>query len=239
MVTSVVDFNSEAGFLQTSFVEFVKCWSMGTNSTFHVESRNGQAYLNFSAYLGSPRNVHFYEPKQKLRSKSERKTKRDNERAAMFQANQSRISSSSTPLMKNSNISDTTDQCDENTASDTTSDTTSDNIPDDVSESDTIVPDKDDDNPIETRSEIQSNEPSGPASINNQPLVNTERNVTNSTERSNVANQIAIHDRHPGFIAPAVALSEYEVIRIVQIAVANGKKIGPQQVSTFVRLYNM
>ena len=58
-------------------------------------------------------------------------------------------------------------------------------------------------------------------------------------ERSNVANQIAIHDRHPGFIAPAVALSEYEVIRIVQIAVANGKKIGPQQVSTFVRLYNM
>ena len=61
MVTSVLDYNSEAGFLQSSFVEFVKCWSMGKRSTFHVESVNGEAFLNFSAYLGLPRNVHFYQ----------------------------------------------------------------------------------------------------------------------------------------------------------------------------------
>ena len=259
-----MDYNSEAGFLQNSFVEFVKCWSMGTNSVFHVESRNGEAFFNFQAYLGSPQNVHFYQPNQKRKSKSETKTKRDNERAALFQAkmNKSRISSSSTPKMKSSDISDTTNtntsertnDIVENKASDTTSDTTSDNIPDDVSESDTIVPSEDDDNQIES----QSNEPLLPASINNQPSVNTENSVTNSTcgERSNFANQIATHDRHLGFTAPAVApvpvstpasavpdpdppLSEYEVNRIIQIAAANGMKIGPQQVPAFLRLYNM
>ena len=101
MVTSVLDFNSEAGFLQCSFVEFVKCWSMGTTSTFHVESRNGEAFLNFSAYLGSPRNVHFFQ-NNKPKSKSERKTRRDNERAAMFRANQNQSSNSSTstPVLK-------------------------------------------------------------------------------------------------------------------------------------------
>ena len=100
MVISVMDFNSEAGFLQSSFVEFVKCWSMGTSSTFHVESRNGQAFLNFSAFLGQPRNVHFINKK----SKSERKFQRDCERAAKHRAkcneSSSNSSSLSTPLLK-------------------------------------------------------------------------------------------------------------------------------------------
>ena len=106
MVISVMDFNSEAGFLQSSFVEFVKCWSMGTSSTFHVESRNGQAFLNFSAFLGQPRNVHFYNKESKM-SKSERKAQRDRQRAELHRAkvNDSTSStgsntSSSTPVLK-------------------------------------------------------------------------------------------------------------------------------------------
>ena len=101
-----MDFNSEAGFLQSSFVEFVKCWSMGTSSTFHVESRNGQAFLNFSAFLGPPRNVHFYD-KQSKNSKSERKAQRDRERAELYRdkinestSSTASNSSSSTPVVK-------------------------------------------------------------------------------------------------------------------------------------------
>ena len=103
-----MDFNSEAGFLQSSFVEFVKCWSMGTSSTFHVESRNGQAFLNFSAFLGQPRNIHFF-PKEKYKNKSERKTQRDNERAALHKAKKNEStssSSSSTPVKTNCDILD-------------------------------------------------------------------------------------------------------------------------------------
>ena len=201
MVTSVLEYNSEAGFLQSSFVEFVKCWSMGTNSTFHVESRNGEAYLNFSAYLGSPRNVHFYQPNKKIKPKSERKTKRDNERAAIFQAkmNQSLHSnhSSSTPQMKNTNISDTTDnsECnidiDENEASDTTSDNILDNIPDDVSDSETVIPEDDD---FDTRTfSQQNNQPTIPAPVIAQHSASVENSANHSIhgEGSNVAVQFS------------------------------------------------
>ena len=85
-----MDFNSEAGFLQSSFVEFVNCWNMGTSSAFHVE-RNGQAFLKFSAFLGQPRNVHFY---NKQTSKFERKAHGDYKRAAMHQTKMDESTSS-------------------------------------------------------------------------------------------------------------------------------------------------
>ena len=74
---------------------------MGTASTFHVESRNGEAFLNFSAYLGPPRNIHFFQ-KDKPKTKSERKTQRDNERAAMYREkqNQSSNNTASTPVLR-------------------------------------------------------------------------------------------------------------------------------------------
>ena len=152
----------------------------------------------------------FNQPNQKVKPKSERKTRIDNARAAMFQAkmNQSlhsRISSSSTPQMKNKDISDTTDNSerdiDENEASDITSDNTSDNIPDDVSDSETIIPDEDD---FDTRTSNQQ--------INAQPSASTENkdNHPNCGEESNVAVQIASQDF--GVIAPAphrVKFDEY------------------------------
>ena len=151
---------------------------MGKRSTFHVESMNGEAFLNFSTYLGPPRNVHFYQ-NQKTRSKSERKARRDNERAAMFQAKmnqaqddvnqslQSRISSSSTPKMKiPDNVSDTTDknESDIDVQDDTTtftSDTTSHHISaDNISDSETIIPDEGDENElvVSTPSETLEND---------------------------------------------------------------------------------
>ena len=83
--------NSEAAFLFSTFKEFYKCWRSGTRSRVFIESFNGQAFVNFSAFLGHPGDVHFKprptkrNPSRGPRKKSEKKTKRDNDRAARFQ----------------------------------------------------------------------------------------------------------------------------------------------------------
>ena len=82
MTSLVFDNCSEASFLQSSFMEFVKCWGMGQTACFHVESRNHHAHVNFSTYLGPPTQNHFY---SKTRNKSSRKTSKDNLRAKEFQ----------------------------------------------------------------------------------------------------------------------------------------------------------
>ena len=56
-----------------------------------IESVNGFAYVNFSAFLGHPKTTHFAprekrDPGRKSKKKSKRKTERDNDRAARFQA---------------------------------------------------------------------------------------------------------------------------------------------------------
>ena len=56
-----------------------------------IESVNGFAFVNFSAFLGHPKTVHVAPPEKdklgrKSRKKSKKKTERDNERAARFQA---------------------------------------------------------------------------------------------------------------------------------------------------------
>ena len=72
----------------STFVEFNKCWTSGKRSRLFIESVNGNAFMNFSVFLGHPGNVYF-DPKNhhtaKKKVKSKRKTDRDNERAAKFQ----------------------------------------------------------------------------------------------------------------------------------------------------------
>ena len=82
--------NNEAAFVFSTFKEFYKCWKSGTNARLFIESVNGKAFINFSAYLGYPDDAHSRprRPKwnpSKPRKKSERKMKRDNDRAARFQ----------------------------------------------------------------------------------------------------------------------------------------------------------
>ena len=83
--------NSEAAFLFSTFKEFYKCWRSGTRARVFIESFNGGAFVNFSAYLGHPDDVHFRprpskgNPSRGPRKKSEKRIKRDNDRAARFQ----------------------------------------------------------------------------------------------------------------------------------------------------------
>ena len=86
---------SEGAFLFATFMEFNKCWRSGKKSRLIVESVNGFAFINFSAYLGHPESMHVAPPekrkpgsivKRKPRKKSKKKTERDNVRAARFQA---------------------------------------------------------------------------------------------------------------------------------------------------------
>ena len=82
---------SEEAFLFSTFKEFCKCWRSGTRARVIMESMNGNTFVNFSAYLGHPDNVHFQprpskrNPTTVPRKKSEKKIKRDNDRAARFQ----------------------------------------------------------------------------------------------------------------------------------------------------------
>ena len=85
---------TEEAFLFSTFVEFNKCWRSGKRSRLVIESVNGNAFVNFSAFLGHPETMHFapgekrsqrrYSNK-KPKKKSKRKTQRDNDRAARFQ----------------------------------------------------------------------------------------------------------------------------------------------------------
>ena len=84
--------NSEEAFLFATFKEFHKCWRSGTKARVIIESVNGKAFVNFSAFLGDPYDVHFKprpskrNPSNMPRKKSNNKIKRDNHRAAQFQA---------------------------------------------------------------------------------------------------------------------------------------------------------
>ena len=82
---------SEEAFLFSTFMEFCKCWRSGARTRVTMESMNGNAFVNFSAFLGHPDNDHFQprpsnrNPTKLPRKKSKSKIKRDNDRAARFQ----------------------------------------------------------------------------------------------------------------------------------------------------------
>ena len=97
---------SDGGLLFATLVEFLKCWGSGRWSRLFMESVNGEAFMNFSTFLGNPGKG--YSKKNKMASgeetsgysgshndpksskkskckKSKKKTERDNQRAATFQ----------------------------------------------------------------------------------------------------------------------------------------------------------
>ena len=85
--------NNEEAFLSSTFCEFIKCWRSGTKARVIIESMNGHAFVNFSAFLGYPEDAHFNprpspsrrKPSGGPRKKSAKKIQRDNVRAARYQ----------------------------------------------------------------------------------------------------------------------------------------------------------
>merc|ERR1711860_274027 len=98
----------ESGLLFATFSEFIRCWGSGRRSRLFMESMNGQAFMNFSTFLGNPGRDYFRQnkmapgesngyprshqahidpksSKQHKRKKSKKKAERDNQRAALFQ----------------------------------------------------------------------------------------------------------------------------------------------------------
>ena len=75
--------NSEASFVYNGVIEFIKAWESGSKSKLTLQSRNGQAWLNFNCYLGGPHDQH--QKMKKPKSKSKKKQERDNLRAQLHQ----------------------------------------------------------------------------------------------------------------------------------------------------------
>ena len=102
--------NNEDAFLFSTFCEFLKCWRSGKKARVIIESQRGHAFVNFSAYLGHPDDVHFKprptkrKPSGGPRKKSARKIKRDNERAARFKEEESVTASPSTKPVDNPGV---------------------------------------------------------------------------------------------------------------------------------------
>ena len=97
--------HSEEAFLFASVSEFVKCWSSGKKSRLIIESVRGQAFIQFSAFLGNPKDDHSKarararDRQPKPKQKSERKIQRDNARAAKFQERKKREMAVTTSLV--------------------------------------------------------------------------------------------------------------------------------------------
>ena len=54
--------NTEESFVLASLKEFVKLWGSGTQASFNLECRNGQAWFKLSSLLGPPNHPHFTPP---------------------------------------------------------------------------------------------------------------------------------------------------------------------------------
>ena len=85
---------TEEAFLLSTVHEFVKCWKSRSRSRLFIESVNGEAFVNFSVFLGHPSKTHSKSApmkrkpprkEHKRRKKSLKKIQRDNDRAAKFQ----------------------------------------------------------------------------------------------------------------------------------------------------------
>ena len=82
-MATVLESNSEGGFVFASVMEFIKTWESGASSRLFLESVNGTAFVSFGCFLGKPGDKHV-----KMKEKSKKKQERDNSRAAAFQAKQ-------------------------------------------------------------------------------------------------------------------------------------------------------
>ena len=70
---------TEEVFLLSTFSEFIKCWKSSRRSRLFIDSVNGQAFVNFSVFLGNPSDVHST-PRQRIRHQRERNKERNHPR---------------------------------------------------------------------------------------------------------------------------------------------------------------
>ena len=61
--------NTEEAFVLASLKEFVKLWGSGTQASLNLECKNGQAWIQFGAMLGSPASPHFDPPTAPVRKR--------------------------------------------------------------------------------------------------------------------------------------------------------------------------
>ena len=78
------DKNTEASFVLNGVFEFIKAWQSGSKSRLTLQSKNGQAWINFNCCLGGPFDQH-EKLSAKPKAKSKKKQERDNLRAQLYQ----------------------------------------------------------------------------------------------------------------------------------------------------------
>ena len=79
--------NTEEGFILASLKELVKLWGSGSQSSYHLECRNGLAWFQFGSILGSPGFEHFVPKapvKDTYKKKSPSRIQKDRARAAAY-----------------------------------------------------------------------------------------------------------------------------------------------------------
>ena len=59
LVNSELKMNTEEAFILASLKEFVKAWGSGSQASFSLECKQGQAYFKMSSLLGHPADQHF------------------------------------------------------------------------------------------------------------------------------------------------------------------------------------
>ena len=69
---------NEKSFMESAFMEFVRVWASGKQGILHLETKNGNAFINMSYPLGNPAEEHF---DFKIKKKNPSRQRRDNERS--------------------------------------------------------------------------------------------------------------------------------------------------------------
>ena len=97
-MASVIEGNSEAGFIFASMIEFIHLWRSGKDASMSLKCRDGKTFVNFECSLGHPDTLHIQDgrSKKKYRVKSDARKARNNARAASFQSTKFPPSASTT-----------------------------------------------------------------------------------------------------------------------------------------------
>ena len=88
-MATVLNGNSEAGFIFASMTEFIHLWRSGKEASIKIDCKDKQAFLNISCSLGHPDQPHIPVVKRrKKKRKSNARAARDRARAACHQETQ-------------------------------------------------------------------------------------------------------------------------------------------------------
>ena len=94
-MATILNSNSEAGFIFASLVEFLHLWRSGRKASMNIECMEGSASLSFNCNLGHPDTPHIVGKQKKWKRKSKNRAARDNARAARHQSGQGAVISPS------------------------------------------------------------------------------------------------------------------------------------------------